>query len=152
MVWCGTDAEEDEEQQSWGWNSPYWRDFGAPWGGMHSTGRDLAILLQAMLSGGTYGNQRIFSRAAVAAMTRDQNGVLNAPWGLGWGVCGARVWAFWGDLVSQLTFGHTGATGTVAWADAERQLSCVVLTNQMVAEGSLLRRVSNAVAAAVEEE
>ena len=151
VVWCGTDAEEDEEQQSWGWNSPYWRDFGAPWGGMHSTGRDLAILLQTMLNGGTYGDRRIFSRAAVATMTRDQNGALNAPWGIGWGVSGARVWGFWGDLVSQQTFGHTGATGTVAWADAERQLSCVVLTNQMVAEGSLLRRVSNAVAAAVEE-
>ena len=41
-VWCGTDTEEDEELRSWGWNSPYWRDFGAPWGGMHSTGRDLA--------------------------------------------------------------------------------------------------------------
>ena len=151
MVWCGTDAEEDEEQQSWGWNSPYWRDFGAPWGGMHSTGRDLAILLQTMLNGGTYGARRIFSRAAVATMTQDQNAALNAPWGIGWGVSGARVWGFWGDLVSRRTFGHTGATGTVAWADAERQLSCVVLTNQMVAEGSLLRRVSNAVAAAVEE-
>ncbi|MDE2723178.1 MAG: serine hydrolase [Gemmatimonadota bacterium] len=151
VVWCGTDVEEDEEQQSWGWNSPYWRDFGAPWGGMHSTGRDLAILLQTMLNGGTYGDRRIFSRAAVAAMTRDQNGALNAPWGIGWSVSEARVWGFWGDLVSQQTFGHTGATGTVAWADAERQLSCVVLTNQMVAEGSLLRRVSNAVAAAVEE-
>ena len=151
-VWCGTDIEEDEELRSWGWNSPYWRDFGAPWGGMHSTGRDLAILLQTMLNHGAYGDQRIFSRAAVAAMTRDQNGTLDAPWGLGWGVCGARVWAFWGDLVSPHTFGHTGATGTVAWADAERQLSCVVLTNQMVANGSLLRRVSNAVSAAVEEE
>ena len=150
-VWCGTDTQEDEELRSWGWNSPYWRDFGAPWGGMHSTGRDLAILLQTMLNGGAYGDQRIFSRAAVAAMTRDQNGALDAPWGLGWGVCGARVWAFWGDLVSPRTFGHTGATGTVAWADAERQLSCVVLTNQMVANGSLLRRVSNAVSAAVEE-
>ena len=85
-------------------------------------------------------------------MTRDQNGTLDAPWGLGWGVCGARVWAFWGDLVSPHTFGHTGATGTVAWADAEHQLSCVVLTNQMVANGSLLRRVSNAVAVAVEED
>ncbi len=151
VVWCGTDVEEDEEQQSWGWNSPYWRDFGAPWGGMHSTGRDLAILLQTMLNGGTYGDRRIFSCAAVATMTQDQNGTLNAPWGIGWGVSGARVWGFWGDLVSRRTFGHTGATGTVAWADAERQLSCVVLTNQMVAEGSLLRRVSNAVAAAVEE-
>ena len=45
----------------------------------------------------------------------------------------------------------TGATGTVAWADPELSLSCVCLTNNNVAEGSLLRRVSNAVVAAVEE-
>ena len=70
-VWCGTDTEEDDELRSWGWNSPYWRDFGAPWGGMHSTGRDLVILLQTMLNLGAYGDQRIFSRAAVAAMTRE---------------------------------------------------------------------------------
>ena len=82
-VWCGTDTEEDEELRSWGWNSLYWRDFGAPWGGMHSTGRDLAILLQTMLNRGAYGDQRIFSRAAVTAMTRDQNGGAQravGPW------------------------------------------------------------------------
>ena len=151
-VWCGTAIEEDEETVSWGWNSPYWRDFGAPWGGMHSTGRDLAILLQTMLNGGVYGNRRIFSRAGVAAMTRDQNDKLNAPWGLGWGVFGAKAWGYWGQLVTPRVFGHTGATGTVAWADPGRELSCVVLTNQMVAAGSLLRRVSNGVSAAVEEE
>ena len=151
-VWCGTAIEEDEETKSWGWNSLYWRDFGAPWGGMHSTGRELAVLLQTMLNGGVYGGQRVLSRAAVAAMTRDQNGALNAPWGLGWGVFGAKAWGYWGQLVTPRVFGHTGATGTVAWADPGRELSCVVLTNQMVAAGSLLRRVSNGVSAAVEEE
>ena len=151
-VWCGTETEEDEEAKSWGWNTPYWRDFGAPWGGMHSSGWDLTILLQMMLNGGIYGGKRILSQAAVAAMTRDQNGALNAPWGLGWGVFGARVWGYWGQLVTPQVFGHTGATGTVAWADPGRELTCVVLTNQMVSAGSLLRRVSNGVSAAVEEE
>jgi CubicO group peptidase (beta-lactamase class C family) len=148
-VWCGTTAEETEEQKSWGWNTPYWRDLGAPWGGMHSNGPDLAILLQTMLNGGAYGGCRVLSRAAVEAMTRDQNGVLNAPWGLGWGLAKSPVWNFFGEIVAPSTFGHTGATGTVAWADPERELICVVLTNQMVADGSLLRRVSNAVTAAV---
>ena len=148
-VWCGTVVEETEEQKSWGWNTPYWRDLGAPWGGMHSNGPDLAILLQTMLNGGAYGDGRVLSRAAVETKTRDQNGALNAPWGLGWGLAESPVWNFFGEIVAPSTFGHTGATGTVAWADPERQLICVVLTNQMVAEGSLLRRVSNAVTAAV---
>ena len=55
--------------------SPYWRDFGAPWGGMHSSGRDLAVLLQTMLNGGAYGDRRIFSRAAVVAMPDADIGV-----------------------------------------------------------------------------
>ena len=150
-VWCGTSVEEDEEQRSWGWNTRYWRDLGAPWGGMHSTGLDLAILLQTLLNGGAYRGYRMLSRAAVEAMTRDQNGALNAPWGLGWGLANSPVWNYFGELVAPSTFGHTGATGTVAWADPTRQLLCVVLTNLMVADGHLLRRVSNAVAAAVVE-
>ena len=148
-VWCGTSMEETEDQQHFGPNSPYWRDLGNPWGGIHSTGRDLAILLQGMLNGGGYAGKRIFSPAAVKAMTTDQNGALNAPWALGWGLAGSKAWNFFGELVSPATFGHTGATGTVAWADPEKQLLCVILTNQMVDNGSLLRRVSNVVSAAV---
>lgn len=148
-VWCGTSMEENEDQQRFGPNSSYWRDLGNPWGGIHSTGRDLAILLQTMLNGGGYAGKRVFSPAAVKAMTTDQNGPLNAPWGLGWGLAGSKAWNYFGELVSPTTFGHTGATGTVAWADPEQNLLCVILTNQMVDNGSLLRRVSNVVASAV---
>jgi CubicO group peptidase (beta-lactamase class C family) len=150
-VWCGTETNEDEETRSWGWNTPYWRDLGAPWGGMHSCGPDLAVFLQAMLQGGAYGAERVLSPAAVGAMTRDQNRNLNAPWGLGWALADSVVWSCSGELVAPEAFGHTGATGTVAWADPISDLVCVVLTNQMVGGGSLLRRVSNAVAAAVRD-
>jgi CubicO group peptidase (beta-lactamase class C family) len=148
-VWCGTSLRESTDAQSFGPNSPYWRDMGHPWGGMHSTAPDLAVLLQCQLNGGEYGGRRLFSPATVRAMTTDQNWTLSAPWGLGWGMARSRAWNFFGELCSPATFGHTGATGTVAWADPEQQLLCVVLTNQMVANGSLLRRVSNAVSAAV---
>ncbi|MCY3763077.1 MAG: serine hydrolase [Gemmatimonadetes bacterium] len=148
-VWCGTTMEEGDEARSWGQNSPYWRDQGHPWGGMHSSATDLAVLLQTVLNGGSYGGAEVFSPAACAAMTADRNGHLDAPWGLGWALRDSQVWSFFGEVVSERTFGHVGATGTVAWADPERGLICVVLTNQMVAGGSLLRRVSNAVAAAV---
>ena len=64
-VWCGTSTEETEDEKRFGPNSPYWRDMGHPWGGMHSTTGDLAILLQTMLNGGTYANKRLFSPACV---------------------------------------------------------------------------------------
>ena len=149
-VWCETSKSADPaDLERFGANSPYWRDMGHPWGGMHTTALDLAVLLQTMLNGGEYDGKRIFSAASVTAMTTDQNKTLAAPWGLGWALADSRVWNFCGDLVSPATFGHAGATGTVAWADPERQLLCVILTNRMVEEGSLLRRISNAVSAAV---
>jgi CubicO group peptidase (beta-lactamase class C family) len=150
-VWCGNSLQESADEKRFGANSPYWRDMGHPWGGMHSTGLDLAILLQTFLNGGGYGGRRLFSPAAARSMTQDQNSGLQAPWGLGWGLRDSRVWSYFGELCSPVTFGHIGATGTAAWADPAQQLVCVVLTNQMVAGGSLLRRVANAVSAAVVE-
>ena len=47
--------ENKEDNLRFGANSPYWRDMGHPWGGMHSTTTDLAILLQTFLNGGAYG-------------------------------------------------------------------------------------------------
>ena len=50
-------------------------------GGVHSTTGDLAILLQAFINGGAYGSTRLLSPTTVAAMTRDHNVGLAAPWG-----------------------------------------------------------------------
>ena len=45
LVQCDVPEEEGAEGSNrWDWNSAYWRDFGAPWGGLHSTVGDLAIL------------------------------------------------------------------------------------------------------------
>ena len=149
-VWAGTTMQQTADAASFGGNSPYWRDFGCPWGGMHSTGPDLTTLLQCVLDGGKSGGRRVFSAAAARTMVSDQNPAhLEAPWGIGWARRDSRVWAFFGEQVSADTFGHVGATGTVAWADPATGLTCVCLTNEKIDGGSLLRRVSNTVAAAV---
>jgi CubicO group peptidase (beta-lactamase class C family) len=144
-------GRDTEAVRSWGANTPYWRDIGHPWGGVHSTAGDLAILLQTFLDGGAYGSTRLFSPTTVAAMTRDHNRALDAPWGLGWALRDSKVWNAFGDLGSARTFGHVGATGTVAWADPDRQLLCVLLTTRSAddRDGFLLHRVSNLVQAAV---
>ncbi len=140
-----------EDRERFGANSAYWRDMGHPWGGMHSTVGDLAILMQTFLNGGSSAGKRWMSPATVAAMTTDQNTRLHKPWGLGWALSHSTVWIYAGDLVSASTFGHAGATGTVVWADPESQVLCVILTNRPISidGGRLLRLVSNAVSASV---
>ncbi len=145
------ESGDSEDSRRWGPNSPYWRAMGHPWGGLHASTGDLGALLQTLLNGGRYGEARIFSPATSAAMTRDQNGDLGAPWGYGWALRDSPVWNYFGDLGTAGTFGHVGITGTVAWADPGRQLICVLLSTRTAAheEGFLLKSVSNMVHAAV---
>jgi len=150
---------ESEEQNDWNWNRPYWRELGAPWGGMHSTVGDYAIFLQMLLNGGAYGGQRILSRMTVETMLTDHLAVMPAipervkleqAWGLGWRLNRPRGAFHSAELASPRTFGHAGATGTTAWADPETGLLCVLFTNQPQAE-RMLKLASNAVAGAVAE-
>jgi CubicO group peptidase (beta-lactamase class C family) len=153
LVICSPAPGADQaDAERFGWNTLYWRDLGSPWGGMHSTTTDLSILLQTFLDGGVFAGKRVFSPATVKAMTSDQNAELKAPWGLGWALGRSRLYAL-GDLVSREAFGHVGATGTMAWADPETQVLCVILTNRPYSldDGRFLRLVSNAVAASVQQ-
>jgi CubicO group peptidase (beta-lactamase class C family) len=150
------DSGDPKDLASWGANSEYWRNLGNPWGGMHTTTMDLAILLQTFLNTGTYSGKRVLSPATVKTMISDQNANLNAAnqnasWGLGWRLGRSQGREF-GDLVSPDTFGHLGASGTMEWAEPETGLLCVILTSRpLAADGGLfLRLVSNAVAASVE--
>ena len=143
---------DPRELASWGPNSEYWRNLGNPWGGMHSTTMDLAILLQTFLNGGVYSGKRVLSPATVKQMISDQNASLDAPWGIGWRLGGSQGKEL-GDLISSKAFGHMGATGAMEWADPETGLICVILTSRPLDHdrGLFLRLVSNAVAASIEQ-
>jgi beta-lactamase class C len=124
---------------------------------------------------GTAAAPRIVSAATAALMTQAQWSPPDAPadvavglrdaaapklsrgavpWGIGWDVKGAKRGHTSGDLTSPQTFGHTGATGTMVWADPAVDVVCVLLTNRTAASGwnaDAPRRAlfSNAVMAAV---
>lgn len=153
---------EEMQGADWGWNQPYWWHFGAPWGGMFTTVRDMARFLQMMLNRGALDGVRVLSPAAAAEMVRNQTEGMatlspemryQQAWGLGWGIAWRRQpgsgWSYFGDLTAPETFGHGGATGTVVWADPTRELICVLFTTEPRAIASgLLGRCSNLVAAA----
>jgi CubicO group peptidase (beta-lactamase class C family) len=150
QVQVGTETDL-QAFEDWGPNSPYWRNLGNPWGDLHTTTADLAILLQTLLNGGAYAQKHLLGPMTVKTMLSNQNPHLNAPWRLSWRL-GNSPGKNLGDLLSPSAFGHNGSPGTIAWADPETQVICVVLTSRplVVDNGLFLRLVSNAVVAAVE--
>lgn len=150
---------EQEGQAEWNWNSRYWRQFGAPWGGLLTTPRDLATFATMMLNGGTAGDVDLFAPATIQAATRNQlHTFRDVPeadrrargWGFGWRMNWFAHVASCGDLLSPSAYGHWGATGTMLWIDPERQAAAVILSTQPFEQsGSHLARLSNAIVAAM---
>lgn len=100
--------------------------------GLFSDANDLAVLMQLFMNKGEYGGERYIDTATVSEFTRCQyckdnrraigfdkpemNPDKDSP------VCGC---------VSYLSFGHTGFTGTLAWADPANQLVYIFLSNRV---------------------
>jgi CubicO group peptidase (beta-lactamase class C family) len=111
----------DLNAKDWDWNSPYWRALGAPWGGTHASAPDVANFLAEFL----YHRGTVVKPETARLMVKNHNREGLAPRGLGWNV-GSSAGS---TGCSNETFGHTGSTGTLAWADPTSQTSCVVLTS-----------------------
>ncbi len=149
---------DDMKGKDWGWNMPYWHNFGAPWGGMLATVGDMGRFCQLFLNGGELDGVRILSPATVQAMTTDQTAAMpglpdavriGQSWGLGWRRQPTIGWSYFGNLITPGAYGHGGATGTVVWMDPARELRCVLFTTQpAITSEDLLGRCSNLVAAA----
>ena len=127
MVPCQTDraAPEagggDPKAKEWDWNSPYWRKLGAPWGGTHASAPDVARFLAAFLD----GTGAVVKPETGRLMVKNHNPPGITARGLGLAV-GASAG---GAGCSEKTFGHTGSTGTIAWADPATHTIAVVLTS-----------------------
>jgi CubicO group peptidase (beta-lactamase class C family) len=111
----------DPNAKDWDWNSPYWRQLGAPWGGTHASAPDVAKFLAEFL------NETGLSVKPETArlMVKNHNSSGLTPRGLGLNIGSAAG----SKGCSERTFGHTGSTGTIAWADPATHTICVVLTS-----------------------
>jgi CubicO group peptidase (beta-lactamase class C family) len=76
-------------------------------------------------------------------MITNQNFGLDTPWGLGFMVQSENL----GRFCSPETFGHSGSTGTLCWADPRHDASMVLLTTlpAQASRTSLLEPVSSLV-------
>jgi beta-N-acetylhexosaminidase len=97
--------------------------------GLFSNATDLASLMQMFLNKGRYGNVQFLSEEIVEEYTKAQfsgnrrGAGFDRPQANGGGSCH--------ELASQQSFGHSGFTGTLVWADPKYQINYVFLSNRV---------------------
>jgi len=153
------EVPEYQVGSDFGWNSRYWQEFGAPWGGAFASPEDLAVICQLMLGDGEVRGTRLLAPATVRSMTENRLATMpgidpqlaaSRPWGLGWKLNHRGTTASWGDALGPQVFGHTGATGTMCWMDRDRDAFCILLTSAIRSRAPWrLVHLSNAVSAAI---
>ncbi|ASN04532.1 serine hydrolase [Virgibacillus necropolis] len=104
-------------------NSYYANNGVAGHAGLFSTARDLAVLGQTMLNGGSYGKVKLYDEEVINSFTQPQR------YGQGFGWELIKEW-YMGELHSGEAYGHTGFTGTQVIFDPAHNLQIIVLTNK----------------------
>lgn len=101
--------------------------------GLYSNANDLAKMMQMFLQYGSYGGKRFIDSATIAEFTREQFPENDNRRGLGFdrpitdeADAGPAC-----DEASELSYGHSGFTGTLAWVDPEYDLVYIFLSNRI---------------------
>lgn len=110
--------------------------------GLFSTAEDVAVIMQMLLNHGDYINQNstndnekhFLSELTVEKFTtKELSSETSSSRAFGWDTKPEPTkWGRpCGELISENCFGHTGYTGTSVWADKDRDLFIVFLTNRV---------------------
>ncbi len=106
--------------------------------GLFSSAQDLAVIMQMLINGGTYGGTRYLDAKTIKDFTRCQFPLNENRRGLGFDKPlleyeedGAVCFSASAD-----SFGHSGFTGTYTWADPQNGLIYVFLSNRIHPDAS----------------
>lgn len=101
--------------------------------GLFANANDLAKLFQMYCNYGTYGNKEYLNEETIMEFTRCQYPDNDNRRGLGFDrpLPEPHENGNTAKSVSQLSFGHSGFTGTFAWADPESNLVYIFLSNRV---------------------
>lgn len=98
--------------------------------GLFASANDIAILYQMMLSRGLYGGVQYIKPETVDQWTSKQSAVSRRGLGFDrWDPIPERHYP--SRKASDLTYGHTGFTGTCVWVDPKQNLVYVFLSNRV---------------------
>ncbi|MFN8698615.1 MAG: glycoside hydrolase family 3 N-terminal domain-containing protein [Flavobacteriales bacterium] len=107
--------------------------------GLFSTAQELAIIMQMLMNGGTYGGTRYLSKEVIDTFnTRYYPGNRR---GVGFDKPALKGGGSACSEATDSSFGHTGFTGTMCWADPDTGIVFVFLSNRVNpdAENKLLQ-------------
>ena len=96
--------------------------------GLFSNARDMLVLFQMILQGGSYGGERFISQETLDVF--NQRYFPDNRRGLGWDKKSEIVRNV-SLHASDESFGHTGFTGTMVWVDPQYELVFVFLSNRI---------------------
>lgn len=100
--------------------------------GIFSNANDLAKLFQMYMQKGVYGGQRYFNAKTIEEFTRCAYCRKNNRRGLGFDRPARKSKkSSVSKYASPYSFGHTGFTGTIAWADPKEQFVFIFLSNRV---------------------
>lgn len=128
--------------------------------GLFSNANDLAKIMQMYLHGGMYANEHYISSTTLSeyidcqfCIDDKKNDKPEIRRGAGFdkptrdGSNGPTC-----NCVSYLSFGHTGFTGTMAWADPEKQVVYIFLSNRVHPDGENKKLLTLNIRTRIQEE
>ncbi|MBX2922828.1 MAG: serine hydrolase [Chitinophagaceae bacterium] len=114
--------------------------------GLFSNAYDLSVMMQMMLDGGRYNGYYFFSPETIKTFTVKRSKISRRALGFDRpeedNVTSKDPYPC--KSASQLTFGHTGFTGTCVWVDPKYNLTYIFLSNRVNPDGNspILSRLS----------
>ena len=121
--------------------------------GLFSTANDLAVMMQMLLNEGTYGGEDFLSPEVIKEYTKcqfceDENrrgAAFDKP--VRDGSDGPTC-----NCISFDSFGHTGFTGTMVWADPDEEIVYVFLSNRIYPSAENLKLIRMNIRTKIQEE
>ena len=96
--------------------------------GLFSSANDLAKILQMLINNGSYAGKKYLQKETIALFTSKQN--KHCRRGIGWDKMQEGGLGPSSEMCSFNSFGHSGFTGTLVWADPDYDLIYIFLSNR----------------------
>ena len=98
--------------------------------GLFSNSNDLAKIFQMLLNGGSYGWRQYLQPETVRQFTTRYASSTRRGIGFDMKELDEKLTANMSTLAGKNTFGHLGFTGTCVWADPDKKLIFIFLSNR----------------------